>query len=242
MAAENSQFTFGGVNYPLVAATTNSLLLDADPSLYWLLAFSASVLNTYLSTRLVAESALCEAPITAAVKATANYDPIPFLMEHAELTPPVLGIYRVRETFNERTVTWDHEESDWNIVYILPAFQGYGGTQRIKPIQHAVGQVLRNRFSLGYDPSYLSGAKILGAGYANLETIDIMSAEYGRSEDGQGMYFETMILKARVRERVLPPVAGTYDALAGVDTNMDLVPNEGATMADVVVLDTDTSP
>lgn len=238
MAAENSAFRFGGVDYPLTAATTNSLLKDADPALYWSIEFAKSVLNTYLSARIVAESLLCEAPITAAVKSTANYDPGPFLLEHSQLTPPVLAIYRVRETFNQRTVTWDHEDSEWSIAYILPAFQNYGGIDRIKPIQHSVGHVLRNRFSLGYDPSFQSGAKIFASAYANVETIDIEGADYGRFEDAQGLYFETMVLKARVRERVMPPIAGTYDTLSGTDTSLDNASVGQTTVPDVVQLKT----
>ena len=221
MAAEWGVFSFGGADYPLTSSTANSLLFDADPALYYALGFWASVLNTHLSARLVAEALLCGAPITAAVKSTANYDVGPYLLEHPELTLPVLAVYRFREEYRERTLTWDHAESTWKIEYVLPAFQNFGGISRIKPIQHAVGQVLHERTAVGWDAGYLSGARIFGAAYAAVETIDIMDAEYGRHEDGTGIYFESMILTARVRERVMAPPAGTNDPLTRVDVNYD---------------------
>jgi hypothetical protein len=242
MAVETGAFRFGGTNYPLTASTANSLLRDADPALYWAIEFWKSVLNTHLSARLVAEAVLCEAPITAAVKSTANYDPGPFLLEHAQLTPPVLAVYRVSDAYKERTVTWDHVESTWEIAYVLPSFQHYGGFERIKPIQHSVGHVLRERTSMGWDPSFQSGAKIFGPSYANVETIDVMGARYGRYEDGQGMYYETVIFTALVRERVMPPVAGTYDNLSDVEVNIDNVATGEATFANIVQTRTDTDP
>lgn len=241
--AENDAFKVGAVNYPLTAATTNSLLRDADPAIYWTLEFYKSVINTYVRPRLLAEVALLQGvPITTGVLHTCHFDPGPALLEHPENLFPLLAAYRSSTVFNQVTLTWDHGESEWEIAYVLPALH-WPARRKLLPVLKAVNDVILDRTRQGWDTAYASGAQVLAsASYANLETIDLMRSRYGRYEDGEGLYYEALICTMRVRERVMPPADGTFADLGDVDTNLDNAQTGEVTVSNVVQTRTDTDP
>ena len=124
--ADFGTFQYGGVSYPLTSSTANSLLRDADPSLYFALDYFASVISTHVGTRLIAESAGFPSPITKAVMQVAPMDPAPYLLQQ-QFQFPLLVAYRVKDSYGRRTVTWQEDVGEWQVAYILPPLtQGAG--------------------------------------------------------------------------------------------------------------------
>jgi hypothetical protein len=237
--ADYDAFKFGGVSYPLTASTSNTLLRDADPSLYWALQYWSNILQTYIGARLTAQAALPKVNLTlAAVRSTAHYDPGPFLLEHPENTFPILAAYRMRTRITERTVTWLHEESEWGVQYILPCLN-WIQSKELLPILHAAGHVLVNRTEQGFDPGYTSGAKVWSSTHAGLESIAFTEYSFGRHEDANGLYYHAFMGQCLVKERV-SPAAGDLEALAGIDVNEQI--KDVTTMDAVVEFDTDVEP
>lgn len=237
MASENTTFKHGGATYPLPSALTNTLLQDADPSLYYVLDFYAAILNTYMGTRLVAEAADCGAPITSAVAYKLPTDPADYLVEE-QVQFPLLAVWRVREQLRDRTVTWRHDIAEWKVSYVLPPLSP-GQRERIVPVLRSIGRILDNRTEIGYDPAYSSGAKILGASYANLETIYVTDAVYGAWEAGQQLVFPCVTLTLEVKERGAS-VAVAYDPITGADSHLDNVASGETTYSDLVQFQTTT--
>lgn len=111
MADSYGRFSHGSVSFPLPVSTTNGLLRDADPALYYALEFFASAINAHLTTRLAAEaSAIGYSSITAAVKTSLPYHPGPFLTE-SQTAFPILALYRKTERHTERTLAWRMTDS-----------------------------------------------------------------------------------------------------------------------------------
>jgi hypothetical protein len=218
MALENATFQRGAAVYPLASPGTNSFLQDADPSLFWVTAFYAAVIETYLGPRILAEAAASGAPITDAVAYTIPDDPTDYLTEE-QIKFPLLAVYRVREMLNNRTVAWRHDTAEWKVAYVLPPLTA-GQRERLHPALNAVKAVLDDRTELTFDPAYLGGVSPLGAAYANLESIYVTAAEYVSWEAGGDLVFPALLLTLEVKERQMqPPTA--YAALTGTDTSVD---------------------
>lgn len=239
MALEESTFAHGAAVYPLPAATTNALLLDADPSLYYVLDFYAAVLATYMGARLIAQaSAAGVTAVTAAVGYKLPDNPAEYLTEQ-QVKFPLLAVYRTRATRRDRTVTYRDNVQEWKAAYVLPPMTS-GQREQLIPILRAVEDILDNRTELGFDPAYLSGAKILASSYANLETIEVKAAEYTSWEAGRDLVFPSVMLTLEVKERGAF-VAGSYDALERVDVNIDSAASGEDTLSDVVQTRTTTT-
>lgn len=213
-------FQFGGVQYPLTASTTNSLVRDADPALYWSLLYWTSVLTTHLQDRLLAEVTGGLAPITAAVKTAIHYDPGPYLLDHPENLFPLLAAYRKTARFADRTVTWEHEVAEWEVAYVFPCLN-WQAAKKLTPFLHAVGQVLVNRTSQGFDPGYSSGTQVFGYLKAYVEEIGFTGSRYGTFQDGNGLVYPAWFGTCQVKERVVPR-AGDLEAFEGVDAHIDV--------------------
>ena len=91
--ADFGTFQYGGTAYPLTASTANSLLRDADPSLYYALDYFAAMITQHVGARLIAESAGFSSPITAAVVQVAPMDPAPYLLQQ-QFKFPLLSVSR----------------------------------------------------------------------------------------------------------------------------------------------------
>lgn len=235
---DNASFEFGGVVYPLTSALTNSLIRDVDPAIYWALDYWKTVLNTHLSARLAAQAAAIGAPITTAVLATSHIDPGPRLIDHPEHHWPLLATYRLKDVFTQHTITWDSSDSEWEIAYVLPGL-AWSQSLLLLPILRAVAVTIRNRTEAMWDPSWNSGAKPWGSSYANLKAILINDATYGAYEDGKGLIYSTVKLRALVSERLQPAPTGVYQTLAGVDVNYDNTAETQTTLTNVVQTETD---
>lgn len=229
--ADYSQFKYGGANFPLTTSTANSLLQDADPSLYYVLDYFASVINTHLSERLLVETQRAPAipAITAAVAAVVPYDPTPYLQEQ-NFRFPLLAIHRVKEKNIWKAVGIMDDESEWAVDYILPPLTG-GQMERVSPILRSVGRVLVNRIENKMDPSYRDGADVWAL--ANLEEIWLEEASYGGFVAGSNLMFPAFRGKLRVKECdivesvITQPIAGSatdnLQPLDRIENEEDLV-------------------
>lgn len=235
--ADYEKFRWGGVTFPLTASTSQSLLRDADPALYWALDFWKSMITTHVGARLLAELATMQGvPIAAAVADTAHFDPGPYLVDHSEFKFPLLAAYRVEDVFRDRTVTWEDTESQWELVYITPALN-WVTARRLTPLFRAIGLVVANRTHQGFDPTYQGGALVWGPAYANLEKITVQKARHGVFPDGQGVVYHCLTMTVSVRE-IVSAAPGDLSPLEGIDTNAQV--KDGSTTVDAVV-ETDTN-
>ena len=230
--ADYSSFKYGGATYPLVSPGSNSLLLDGDSALFYTLDYLQSVLTTYIGPRLVAEAAKSPpiTQITQVIGQLVPYDPAPFLVQLQEGFP-ILAVYRVRDTlFEDRTIAWPHRVGEWAIQYILPVLNA-GQMERIWPILKTVGDVIHNRIETMFDPSYQSGARPWAL--AGLESIKLVSAEFGRYEGGDALVFPTWKAKLEVKERVGFAGLAELGLLTGIDPSTDLASVAAPLVSDV---------
>lgn len=235
-----SGFKSGGTTYPITASTTNTLLRDADPALYYATNFIAGVLAIHIGPRLVAEAArtTIAAPIAAAVQYTVSVDPGPNLTD-TRFRWPLLAVYRIGGVRNSRTVVWRHLIAQWGITYVLPPMTMHQA-EAIYPIMKSVGDVIDNRITLGFDPAYNNGQKVWSL--AGIEAIEFNREEYGTFAIPNGMQF---FLAWRgfltVTERV-SQVAGQFGTFAGADVAEDIKAGDGTTVADVVDFKSNVTP
>lgn len=242
--ADYTHFQWGGVTFPMGTSLANPsrpLLRDADPALYWALQYWQAMIIQYMGARLIAEVGFMTGlPIASAVLDTAHFDPTPYLLDHPEFKFPLLAAYRVEDTFGQRTVTWENTTSQWEVTYVLPRLH-WAGARRFIPFLHAVTVCLDNRTTQGFDASYLNGAQVWGAGYANLESIGFTSARYGRFDDADGVAYYSVSMRATVKERVMP-VSGDLSTFAGAASTLDIRDAETAsTLEDAIDMATEMS-
>ena len=220
MPPDFATWQYGPTVYPLVSPGANSLLQDADNALYTTLAYFQSVLSTYMGARLVAEAAKSPAitQVTTAIAQVIPYDPAPFLQQlSAQL--PLLALYRVKDTlFEDKTIAWPHRVGEWHVQYILPVLNA-GQMERLWPILATVGPILHDRIETMFDPYYQSGAQVWKL--AGIESIKLLSADFGRYEAGENLIFPTWKGVLEVKERVAM-AAGEIQLFAGVDPAVHL--------------------
>ncbi len=223
--ADYDQFKHGAVPYPLTASTSNSLLKDADPALYYAMDFFANVLTTYLAPRLLAEASKSPpiTAITAMVAAVLPMDPTPFLLEQ-QFKFPLLAVYRKKEKFVWKANGVVSDAGEWGVDYILPPMTG-GQMERISPILRSVGQVISNRIENCMDPAYENGLAVWSV--AGLEEIWLEEASYGGFAGTGNLVFPAWRAKLTVKEADTYSGTGSGFAglldLDGIDNETDLV-------------------
>jgi hypothetical protein len=229
-----ASWAYGGTALPLTTSTTNSLLRDADPALFYTLTYFQSVINTYVGPRLIAEAAKAPAvtQVTTAISAVVPFDPAPYLTENQGITFPLLSLHRIRERFEDHTIAHPHSVSEWVLQYVLPPINA-GQAERLIPILGTIGKTLHNRIENMFDPSFSSGLRVWQA--AGVESIKLMTAEYGRWEHGNGLAFPTWKAVIEVRERV-DDVAGNLQPLSGLDSAIDIASSQSPTVVDFASL------
>lgn len=230
--ADYQSWNYGGATYPLASATTNSLLQDADPALYYSIAYFQSVLSTYLNARIVAECAKSPAitQIASVVNSVVPYDPAAYLTER-QTGFPMLAVYRTRDLkFEDRTIGYPHRVGEWMIQYVLPPLNA-GQMERVGSILKAVGDVLHDRIETIFDPSFLAGAQVWKL--AGIESIVLLSADFGRYEAGGDLTFPCWKAKLEVKERISAN-ASTLALFTGADVATDLTSPQLPTLLDLV--------
>gem|GEM_PF-2976858 len=226
-----SSFSHGGSSYPLTSSTTNSALQDADPSVFFAIDFFQSVITTYIGSRLLAE--VGRAPviqnITSAVQQVVPYDPQPYLTQN-QFRFPLLAVYRQKSKYDWRAQSWMRDSALWVVEYMLPPLTP-GQVERLRPFLHSVEIVLLNRIENMFDPSYQAGLKVWQA--AGLEEIRLEESTQGAYSDGGSLVFPSIKMFLTVKERDMPPAAGTFQALIGVDNEIDLASPNDPQLSDV---------
>lgn len=231
-----ASFLLGGFSSPVTASTTNTLLQDADPALYWFTQWCAATVQQHVGSRWDAECAAIGLTSLSGniVKATLPYDPVP-MFQFAQYAFPLLAIYRTESDFSDRTAVWIHRVGTFDLDYILPPLSP-AQYERIYPVLSAIEAILYDRINQDFDPNVLSGQKLK----------DLMATEYIKllhsrpSRDwlktnpaqGQGasspVLFPTLHMRFEIAERKMPD---TYEAMAGVDGVTKV--SDGTTSVDI---------
>jgi hypothetical protein len=241
-AGEYGVFKHGGTEFPLVSATTNSLLQDADPFLYAALDYFAAMLQTHMGTRLVAQATACGAPITAAVASSIPFPPGPY-MTGDQLKFPLLAAYRVDEEFQERTATWTMNKTNVEVCYILPPLDA-AQAEAMWPSLNAAARIIDNRTEQGVDPAYTPPFTGATAGsrvwlYAGVERIMCKRGRFGSWEAADGLVFPSYVVNLEVWERTMTH-SSAFDDLTALNLDEDLVTAGESNVADFVQVNVDT--
>ncbi len=264
----NTSFQIGGVAYPLPSSITNSLLQDADPSLFLVLDFAKYVVNTYVGPRLVAAASNLSSsfpailaagqPIAAGVAQAFPYAPATQYLD-TQLQFPLLAAYRKRGLTGRLTASYEHDRTYFDLVYALPPLDA-AGAERLTPVLAAVAQALRYKFTQGVDANYtppysgaVAGSYVWGgppaesAGLGPIESVGFgdpfrdfaEAAEYIFLE-GSSDLFPAVLLRGYFVERDMPTGAGP--TLAGGDFDLQLVSADQTRIDDFVQVSTQAAP
>lgn len=150
----------GNLRTPLTITSGQTLLQDADPSLYNLIGFFEAVIRIHLGARFnqaVQAAGLPELD-GYVVASTVPYDPAYYLTE-AQFPFPILACYRLDSKVIERTRHYSQKISTWGFDYVLPPLSA-GQAEQLLPILAAVESVLLDRIDRGFDPSYNGGEHV----------------------------------------------------------------------------------
>lgn len=241
-----ASFRHGGTTFPLDPASTNSFLRDADPAVFYALEFYASVLETHLSARLLAEAAAASAShITSVVAETLPLNPEPFLTEE-HIRFPLLAIYRKGSTFRDagtRKVSVDTLE----VSYVLPPMRA-GEAERVLPGLKAVAAILDNRTEQGFDPSYTpsepagtAGELVWSLTRAGVTRVGITAVQYGGYTPTPDLYFPAVVMTLVAEERS-EAIVTELETYAGSDAAIDLTEPDGNVLTDFIELETQPPP
>lgn len=217
-----AQFQYGGVSFPLPAATTNPLLQDADPAIFYTLDFFKTVLTTYLNQRVQAQIATAPAIVgmTQVVQTVVPFDPAPYLAA-TQFQFPLLAVYRTTGEFFFQTMSWEAEKGNWAIQYILPPLDAAQMERLGAPLLNAVSKTIHNRIENAFDPSWQSGTRLQVL--TGTQEIELVSETFGRYEPGGNLSFPTWAAVLRVKEKAMPQT-GAFGHLTAINTEIDLVP------------------
>lgn len=237
--ADYGRFKRGKREFPLDASSSESLLFDADPFLYYALDFFQAMIERHVGARLMAAAAdvpSIEAPVSYAVP----IDPMPFLAQSTHYAFPLLGVYRKSGRLEDRTVGWRHDATTFEVVYILPPLDA-GEAERVVPILTAIRDVLDDRARHGADPSYTPRGGAAGDPFwvdlAGIERVTFREAEWGVIPDGKGLPFYALRMRGEVCEREDTPATG-FENFAGADLDVDMPDASGAVIASALTIAT----
>lgn len=226
---EQATFQHGGVVYPVTSSGT-SALKDADPALYYLLDYVASVLQSYMGARLVAEAAKEGLTnIAAAVGYQLPYDPRTVRLSQAIGKWPLLAIWRESQKYRWRTVCRMETQSVLRIAYLLPPLTP-AQRERLLPLLNSVPKIILNRIENKFDPAYAAGANVLAlAGIDEVDTQDDGWGSYeiaGNADDVLAFpaWFGSLFLVERDEDL---PAGATGGPFAGADIEIDDVSGGG---------------
>lgn len=230
-----NRFAHGGVAYPLAASTSNALLLDADPAIYYALRFFSSVLEDYVGPRLLAQAALVDLNFTAAVVETIAHEPRPNLLSE-QMDFPILCLYRSETEWERQTKAYLTSTSTWEWAYVLPPLTPAQQT-RLSPILQSVAVVMATFANQSFDPGYsdgdtlrdLSGIQKMTAGRTRWATFEHIS------ENGQ--WWPAVSGQLMVQERSAI-VEAAFERFKGVDITVDQQEYDGTVVPEVVVINT----
>jgi len=229
----------GGVEYPLKAATTDSLLKDCDPAIHYAIDLFAAVIDEYIGERLLAQAALVDLKFPSAVERTLHFEPSPFLQAH-DMVFPIFALYRSEETWDRHGHAYEKDSSVWSWAYVLPPLTPHQ-IEKLNPILRSVAVVVSSFAMQSFDPNWeagktlrdLSGIQQMTAGpvrYMDIEMLDGGQNEWWRAVSG----------KLLVQERSSIVLEG-LDVFEGANVGIDLHEPEGV-IEEFVELNTHLPP
>lgn len=228
-----------GVAMPLDELSTNTLLRDSDPAVYYALEFFKAVIERLIGDRLLAAATAANVRgVTSAVAYSTAMDPAPYLTEQ-QFKFPLLAVYRKSETYRERTTVFVQDIAELEVAYVLPPLTG-AQSEQVTPILKAVASALFLATEQGFDSSYESGARVWGEDYANIEEAAFTRGEYGAFPALKDLSFPAWVGSLRVKERAMP-VASQFEEFDGLDASVDVVDGD-TTVSDVAEIKTEPGP
>ncbi len=234
----------GGAQFPVTAATTNSLFQDADPALYHAIRFFSAMITTHVGARVVAEAAAVGADVTAAVASRFAWDPAP-LLTSVQAKLPMLAMHRKSSTILEVTLAHKRRVTTCDVTYVLPPLKG-AEMQRLVPALQMVGVILRDRCERGSDPTYTPPVVGGTAGQnvwalCGIDRVEFVAESFGAYADvDRDLYFPSWTGNLRLTERTMN-VSSDFLALTSIEDAIDLDPPTGATISDFVAVTSDTT-
>jgi len=224
-------FKFAGVTFPLPTSTGNPLVLDADPSITFILLFLAAVINKYQGARWLEAATganLNDAAgnlITQPVVQTVPYSPADYLQDE-QFHFPLLSLDRISFTAEEKTREYYQITTKLQLLYMLPPMDP-GQMVQINSFRNAVQATILDRLMLGFDPSFMSnvsdGVLYQIAGYEALSVvggnwIGIQNPNTNTSANLKKIntFFPTLMMELELRERQ-NPISGQFPPLQFVD-------------------------
>lgn len=193
---ENEFFTFT-VPSPL-GVTSNELLQDADPVLYYILKFYKAVIILHTQDRWTHEIAQTKPDLLSPVASTTPFDPMPFLQE-SQFKFPLLSVFRTKEAYQERTSTQYFSKTNMSVFYIMPPLSP-AQMERLNPFRTHVARTIVNRTEQGFDTNYNSGQNVWKA--SGLAKVRVLSTSYGNIPTETNSFFPTVVLDLEVEEQV----------------------------------------
>ena len=242
-------FEVGGTLQQLSSTSTKSLLVDADPALFYALDFFAYLINTYPGPRLLAAAQLAQA--TKIVKPVAQKYPVlpQAALQENQFAFPLLCIGLRRTQTRRHTAGWESDRCSFDLLYVLPPLSP-AQSELIYPILKAVYDCLRHKTTQGYDPGYTPPGGTLGQqpwALAKIESIgfghelnEAESADYGFLEGAGNLLFPTLRMMGYIVERdMYVPAANKF---SGGDIEIDLLAPDGSIAQNFMNLSTQGPP
>jgi hypothetical protein len=256
-------FGVGAVVEPLTTATSNTLLQDADPFLFYATDFWSWVIQNHPGPRLIIEAANAGySQFAAAISAGQVFPflPTPDQLRENQFQYPALFVGRTRTETGRFTAGWEHDRGYFDLLYVLPSMTT-GQAQIMMPALRAVEATIRQRTTQGYDPNYTPPGGVLGGpvwGNGGTSTIPPVAgvervgfgdpyrdpapmSEYGSLElASSNMYLPTLKMHGYAVER------DTYVSIgvkfAGGDIDAALQSPDGTVIDDFIQVATQQAP
>ena len=226
---ENKYFQVANVLSPLASATTNSLLLDADPCLYYIIKYFSGVLILHMLSRWNAEVAKVGRTdlIDKVVNEVVPYDPLP-LAQDTQFRFPLLAAYRISEAYDWKTIAWYHVTSDMEILYVLPPLTA-DQVEGLYPFLTHAARTMVDRTEETLDSNFNAGELVWQE--AGLEEIELKNCTYGKIPGlkngmNSNIYFPTVSMSLRCVEKRMP-VAANFELFEGIDARIKIYNPDG---------------
>ena len=222
----SQSFKYGSISFPLDPDSGNTLLRDADPAIYYGLEFLASVLNSHIGPKLVAEAIEAGAPeITSAVVDSMPIDPEQFLTaEHLRF--PLLTLHRESSSFkfvSQKRIAI-HK---LRCAYVLPPLRA-AQAERLLPVLHAAALVIDQKCSDGRDDDYTptlptgtAGEFIWTTSRAGVAKCEVKDSATGAFQISNELFFPAVVLSLEMWEvSTVDATDGTFPDFEGADGNI----------------------
>jgi hypothetical protein len=235
VADEDRVFSQAAIRFPLQLAsvTANTALRDADPAVWRALDFFTAMTRTQIGDRLIeAAAAAGLSEITDAVMQSIPYDPADHFTS-TQFTFPLLAIYRKSEKFAGQSGLRDKAVSAWTVQWSLPPLTA-GQMEQLTPLLHAFAAVIRRHAIWSYHPDYESGLYVWDS--VSVQGAVPLGVSYGAMQGADGLVFPTAMVDLEVTERDMD-VAGAFEAMAGVDGEIDMADEASVTVETIADLD-----